>query len=171
MLGTVSLQAADDIKITKSGIGSGFQPYVGLAVGSANYDEAGGDDMSLSAFVGLAMNEVLSLELSWNDFGDGGDSKASAEASALTLAIVGNLPLSSEITGFAQLGLNSWSLDVGSSDDSGTDVFYGLGLDYTIGGHSAVRFAFNVYPMEAEYSGVSFDEQLSVFNVGFVYRM
>ena len=171
MLGMPALQADDDIKITRSGIGSGFQPYIGVAVGSANYDEAGGDDMSLSLFGGLALNEVLSLELSWNDFGDGGDSRASAEASSLGLAIVGNLPFGSEVTGFARLGLNRWSMDVENSDDSGTDLFFGLGIDYTIAGRSAVRFAIDVYPMDAEFSGDSYDEQLNVFNVGFIYRL
>lgn len=164
-------QAEGDIKVTKSGIGSGFQPHVGLAIGNANYDEAGGDDMSLSVFGGIALNEVLSIEVSWSDFGDGGDSNASVEATALGAAIVGNLPLGSEVTGFVQLGLSSWNIDAGTADDSGTDVFYGLGIDYAVGGRSAVRFALNAFPMEAEIEGESVDEQLNVFSVGFIYRM
>jgi len=171
MLCAGAAQAQDDIIVTKSGIGSGFKPYVGLGIGNASYDKAGNDDMSLGLFGGLNLNEVLAVELSWNNFGDGGNSSAKSEASAIGAAIVGNLPLGSEVTGFAQLGLSRWNIDAGSVDDSGTDVFYGIGIDYTVGGNSAVRFVYNVYPMDAEFSGVSVSEQVDVFSVGFLYRM
>ena len=111
------------------------------------------------------------MEFSWHDFGDGGDAGSKVEVTALGAAIVGNLPLGSEVVGFAQLGLSSWDMDVAGESDSGTDVFYGLGADYTIGGSSAVRFLLNIYPMEGEFNNVSYDEQLNVFSVGFLYRM
>ncbi len=166
-----SVQAADDIKVTRSGIGKNINPYIGLSIGNADYSEAGNNDVAIGIVGGIDLNDVIAFELSYNDFGDGGNSSASVQASAIGLAILGKVPFTPELTGFAQLGLSSWKIDVGNADDSGRDVFYGLGMDYNISGNSAVRFGFNFYPMDAEFSGVKVDEEVRVFNVGFVYKL
>jgi hypothetical protein len=166
-----SVQAADDIKVTRSGIGKNINPYFGLSFGNADYSEAGNSDVAIGFVGGIDLDDVLAVEISFNDFGDGGNSSASVQASAIGLAIVGKVPFTTELTGFAQIGMSSWKIDANNTDDSGRDIFYGLGMDYNISGDSAVRFGLNFYPMDADFSGVKVDEEVQVFNVGFVYKL
>jgi len=102
-------------------------PYMGVSVGSADYDLANDSSPSFSIFAGMALNEVLAIELGMSDFGDVDDVTVKRGGSAFHASILVNSSFSNELSGFGQLGLASWDYDFASGNDSSVDVFWGVG--------------------------------------------
>ena len=67
------------------------------------------------------------------------------QATAPYLVAVGKLPITEKVAVYAKAGINHWSLDdappslTGTSDDSGTDATYGLGVQYRFNDRFALR--------------------------------
>jgi len=161
---------ASDIKISHSQMGQGKAPYVGVSLGSADYDLANDSSPSFSIFGGIALNELLSVELGMTDFGDTGNAATKSEASAFHGSVVVNSALSNEVSAFAQLGLASWDYDVVNASDSSVDVFWGLGLDYEVGQGLAARVAVQQFSIDASFSGTSVEEDILNVSVGLIHR-
>lgn len=168
-----AVQAQSDIVVSKSAIASSGGPYLGIAMGNTTYDEAGGDDLSLSVFGGYALNDILSVEVGWNDFGNSeiDNSNVEAEADALLVSLVGNMPLSNDIDAFAQIGIGRWNYAVGSVDESDTDVFFGLGMEYAVSGNASLRFAYNNLKLESSSDSGDIDETLQTYQAGVVFHL
>lgn len=66
-------------------------------------------------------------------------------AKAPYVVAVGKLPVTEKIEVYAKAGINHWSIDdapptlTGTSDDSGTDATYGLGVQYRVNDRVALR--------------------------------
>ena len=168
--GTVHAQS--DIVVTRSGIGSGGGIYFGLGAGNTSYDEAGGDDVSLSVLAGYSLNDILGVELSWNDYGSSEveNSSEEAEASAVLFGVIGTLPLSNEVNAFAQLGIGRWDFESGSIDESDTDVYVGLGIDYAVSHNMNVRFAYQHLPLDGQSGAVEIEETLHTVQAGVIFK-
>ena len=164
--------AQGDIVVTRSGIGSGDGLYLGLAAGNTSYDEAGGDDVSLSLLAGYSLNDILGVELSWNDYGSSEveNSSEEAEASAVLFGVIGSFPLSNEVNAFAQLGIGRWGYELGNIDESDTDVYVGLGIDYAVSHQMIVRFAYQYLPLDGQSGAVEIDETLQTVQAGVIFR-
>jgi len=141
LLVPLSGYAASDIKVSHSQMGQGKAPYVGISLGSADYDLANDSSPSFSIFGGIALNELLAIELGMVDFGDVTNVAVKSEASAFYGSVLANGELSSELSAFVQLGLASWDYDVANANDSSVDVFWGIGLNYDVGHGLAARVA------------------------------
>ncbi len=139
--------------------------YVGGSIGNASYNEADDSDIGFDLFVGLDLNEVLSVELGWANFGEA-ENAGSIEVTALHAAMVGHLSLQNDLSLVGKLGIFSWDADltVGSSttSDSDTDVFFGLSVDYEITGKTSVRFGIDRYAID--------EEDITVYSVGIKQR-
>ena len=155
---------ASDISVSRptSG-GMGF--YAGGSVGNANYNETDDSDIGFDLFAGFNLNEVLSVELGWANFGEA-DNAGTIEVTALHAAIIGHLSLQNDLSVYGKLGISSWDADltVGSvkESDSDTDVFFGLGVDYDITGKTSVRFGIDQYAID--------EEDITMYSVGIKQR-
>ncbi len=167
--------AADDIVVSRPHQTAVSRLYLGAAAGYVDYREMKDGDAGFSLYGGYRLDEVLALEIGWSDLGNVNKGGDEVEISVASAAVVGSLPLRTDLTGFARLGLVGWNYELTRSGtkekDSGTDLWFGLGLDYDIGGRSTVRFAADYLTMEPELSGIGqLDERLLFFSVGFVYK-
>lgn len=139
--------------------------YVGASIGNASYDDADDSDISFDLFLGLDLNEVLSVELGWANFGEA-EETGSIEVTALHAAMIGHLALQNNLSVYGKLGISSWDADstMGSvsENDSDTDVFFGLGADYQISGKTFVRFGVDQYAID--------EEDITVYSVGIKQR-
>lgn len=163
--------AADDITIITPHRMSGSMTsnlYFGAQLANANYEEADDSSAAFGFFGGFHLNEVLAIEAAYNDFGKAEKGGIKAEASAISLGMVGKLPIKTDFTLFGKVGLAAWDIDVspGSFSDSGTDVYFGIGADYDISGTAAVRFGIDQYTM-----GGDTDEDITSFAIGFIYKL
>jgi OOP family OmpA-OmpF porin len=164
----VTALAADDITITRPEHSMASRLYLGASFGSAQYDNADDSSAAFSLFGGYHLNEVLALDLSYNDLGKAENGGVKTEASAFSLGVLGKLPLKNDLTLFGKVGLSSWDLDITPGpSDSDIDVSYGLGADYDISGTTAVRFGVDFYSLNGANN---IDEDISVFSIGFVYK-
>ncbi len=161
--------AESDIVVSHSKASKGNPPYIGVSLGSADYDLANDSSPSFSIFGGMALNELLAVELGLVDFGDVG-SATKSEATAVHGSVVGNMALSNELTAFLQVGLASWDYDVGSANDSSVDVFFGGGVDYEIGGNLAARFAIQQFSIDASFANVTSNEDILNVSFGLIYN-
>jgi len=170
LLAPLAGNAASDIKISHTQAGQGATPYLGVDFGSADYDLGNDSSPSFSIFGGMALNELLSIELGMIDFGDATNAGIKSEASAFYGSVVVNRALSNEVSAFAQLGLASWDYDVASASDSSVDVFLGIGLHYEIGHKLAARVAIQQFSIDASLSGASAEEDILNISVGLMHR-
>ncbi len=171
MLFSFAAGAADsDIVISHSKAGQGMAPYLGVNLGSANYDLANDSSPSYSIFGGVALNDLLSIELGFVDFGDVDVTSVKSEASAVHGSAVANVGLSNELSAFVQLGLASWNYDSGAASDSSIDVFFGGGLNYEIRRNLAARFAIQRFAIDAKIANTTMDEAILNVSLGILYR-
>lgn len=141
--------------------------YFGAQLANASYKEADDSSAAFGLFGGFHLNEVLAVEAAYNDFGEAKKGGTKAEASAFSLGMVGKLPIKTDLTLFGKVGLSAWDIDIspGSSSDSGTDVYFGIGADYDISGTAAVRFGADRYSMNGDI-----DEDITSFSIGFIFK-
>ncbi len=170
LLVPLSGYAASDIKVSHSQAGQGKAPYVGISLGSADYDLANDSSPSFSIFGGMALNELLAIELGMIDFGDATNAAVKSEVSAFYGSVLANSALSSELSAFVQLGLASWDYDVASASDSSVDVFWGLGLNYEVSQGLAARLAIQQFSIDASFASISREEEILNISLGLIYR-
>jgi len=134
---TLGLVAVSAITLSAPTFAEGF--YIGAGVSQAFVDESGfdEDDTGGKIFGGYNFNDYFGIEGSYYDFGDISDGNNSAAIDGVSLAIVGKVPVSTNFSIFGKVGGHEWDAETtGSSaqvsSNSGTDVFYGVGLEYSI---------------------------------------
>lgn len=162
--------AESDIVISHSKAGSGMAPYIGINLGSANYDLANDSSPSYSVFGGVALNDLLAIELGFVDFGDVDATSVKSEASAVHGSAVANVGLSNELSAFVQVGLASWNYDSGAASDSSIDVFFGGGLNYEVKRNLAARFTVQRFAIDAKIENTTVDETILNVSLGVLYR-
>ncbi|TWI01860.1 opacity protein-like surface antigen [Luteimonas cucumeris] len=132
--------------------------YLGAGVGQSFVDEAAYDDedTAFSAFGGYQFNRYFGIEAGYADFGKLQASGAgrALEANAAYLTAVGTVPFTEQFSGYAKAGFQRWDLDnaipslTRSSDDSGSDPTYGLGLQYRFNDKVALRGEYSRFEVE-----------------------
>ena len=166
--------AANDITISRphrmsSSMASNM--YFGVYLANAQYKEADDSSAAFSLFGGYHLNEVLAIDVAYTDFGEAEKNSIKTEATAFSLGILGKVPVRTDLTFFGKVGLASWDADVSSGSlsdsDSGTDVYFGIGADYDIGGTSAVRFGVDRYTLNGSDNS---DEDITSFSIGFIFK-
>jgi OOP family OmpA-OmpF porin len=156
--------------------------------GTATLDES---DTGYKIFGGYKFDNIWSAEIQYADFGkaslkgNNGDrftfegaqyqftannSEVSVKAKSFGAAIVAGYDVSSVVRPYAKLGLHRWDSDssvtsnVGNASisDSGTDPFYGIGIQFSITDQLAAR-------VEAEHYKYD-SEKAQLISVGLMYR-
>jgi OOP family OmpA-OmpF porin len=135
---------------------SGF--YAGAGVGQSFVDEGRYDDedTAFSVFGGYEFNRYFALEAGYVDFGELEPTIAgpSAEADSTYLVAVGSVPITDKFSAYAKAGWNRWNVDtrvpvlIGSTDDSGSDPTYGVGVQYRLNDRVAFRGEYSRFELE-----------------------
>ena len=128
---------------------------------------SGGDD-SYALGAGYTVNRNLSLEVAYEGFGNQNATTncppdfscinlilpltTEADLKAISLSVIGSIPLTDRFEVFGQVGIASWDVDYkgisSAFDDSGEDLLYGLGLSWSADDH---------WKIVAEYVKVDLD--------------
>ena len=141
--------------------------YLGASIGQASYSELDDSDIGFKLFAGISLNELVSVELGWVDFGSVESVGATVDASALYLGIVGSYELQNDLSLYGKLGFSSWDADLKANtvtaSESGSDVTFGLGLNYQFSGHAGMQFSVDQYPLD--------DEDVTMFAIGIKYSI
>jgi OOP family OmpA-OmpF porin len=136
--------------------------YAGVGVGTFDYDIVDESDNGAKVFVGYGFHPNFGVELTYADLGEGevkqaGVGSASVEAAGYGLSAVGILPVNPNFSVFGKVGYFSWDVDAkatltgifsASGDDSGSDVFYGVGAQYDFNRNFGARFEWELYDLD-----------------------
>jgi OOP family OmpA-OmpF porin len=116
--------------------------YVGLDAGKSKFDGYENREKSLGGFAGYHFNDNLALEGGYRDLYSG----ISFDATQVSLAAVGTMPLGSGFNVFGRLGLNHLSskskFGGNYGFESATKVLYGVGLGYAFTPAISARIEF-----------------------------
>lgn len=156
-------------------------PYVGASFGHAKIklDEDGSEldglgTYSISLFGGFRFNRYFGAEIGYIRFddvdSDTEDGTLKMKLDGFTAHVVGFLPISSTIDGFAKLGVirwdgkESWRDDLGIErfDDDGTDLSLGAGFTAQVTPAFSLRGEWTYYQIEP----TGYDADTSVVSIG-----
>jgi opacity protein-like surface antigen len=126
--------------------------YIGGGAGSnslngADYTGNGNDvsdtQVAYKALAGFRLNEVLSLEAQYVDFGTAEGGGNSVKAHGVTAGGVFEAPITRHVHPYAKAGALFWDADGEFSgierSDTGTDFTYGGGVRFLLGQHFDIR--------------------------------
>lgn len=158
--------------------------YFGGAIGQSQFDVDTGSfsasgataiatddsDTAFKIFGGYRFNPTWGLEVGYVDFGSvgirgtaSGPFNVTADVTALTVAGVGTLPITSAVSAFGKAGLYLWDSKATSSGtivatgNDGTDLMLGGGVLYSLDRNLALQG-------ELEY--FAGDDTITVFSIG-----
>lgn len=132
--------------------------YAGAGVGQADLDVLDESDTSMKIFVGHQFNPNFAVEFAYVDLGEaeanilGVDVTASADGFELTA--VGLLPLANNFNLLGRVGFLNWDADYDagalSGSESGTDLTFGVGVQYDMSNTVAFRAEYQMYDVDDE---------------------
>jgi len=160
--------------------------YIGLSVGKGKHDFKwdnpstedyfDGDVTTMSFYVGKDFNETFAVEGFYTNAGESqiyvnSSNVWNIKGTAMGIAVKAGTNLSDDIRGFVKVGYHSWKsttkgLEAGvvdNSKDDGTDVLYGLGVEYKLSDTTAVVAAYDRYTLDG-------DSYVNDMNIGIKYR-
>lgn len=129
--------------------------YVGLGVGKGKHNVADltagqaaafdKDVNTMSLFVGMDLNETFVIEgfytnLGKSKFTDG----TTIKATTMGIAVKAGADLTEDFRGFIKVGYHSWKSEADTNED-GTDVLYGAGLEYSLSETTAILAGYDRY--------------------------
>jgi OmpA-OmpF porin, OOP family len=136
------------------------EPYMGLQVGSLDYDLPNFDKAtSVEVLGGYKLNENFGVELNYVDFGDSEDGMPPVwTLSGDTFGVAARFiaPLSDQFELYGRLGMHTWSLDLKEegygtlAKDDGTDTFYGVGVNFNLSPSISLGAGYTVFNMDQE---------------------
>lgn len=154
---------------------------------SGSVDET---DTGMKLFFGNRVNENVSIEFGYLDLGEAtlegvsdgtgffwfpGDISADVEGDGIHLAILGNIPVSDRFELMAKAGFLMWDLSIDltdswgtvSADEDGTDLFFGVGLNYAITDKVSIRGEWELYTVDI---GASEEIDINLLSAGVTFR-
>ena len=131
--------------------------YVGAGYGwlkTKGDDEFEEDNDAAKFFVGAQLNQVLSVEGSYINFGEFGGDVASADVDGFTLALKAGLPIGDLFTLYAFGGQLWWDADLEvlgvDGDTDGDELFYGAGGSLALSNDVDLRLEYTRFNVEFE---------------------
>lgn len=155
--------------------------YIGINAGNSDYGLPGcvagascdETDLGFKVYAGGLVSKIFGVELSYVDLGrldrNGGD----VRAKGVNLGVVGNLALTDQFSVFGKVGaIYGWTRTgsplpgVATGNKSDMNLSYGLGAQFDINRHWAVRGDWDAYRME--FAGGR--DTVSLLSIGGVYK-
>ncbi|GEM_PF-1319052 len=139
--------------------------YIGIAYGNTDYG-AQEDGSSYQISGGYSLNNIVSAQVSYIDYGDVNDNAPPiwrAEADAIEVAGIAKYELIHGINLIGIAGVSFWDLSlsedgygvIGVTD--GSDLFYGIGLDLVASDKVSVIFEYKDYDISVQGVDISVD--------------
>lgn len=156
-----------------------------LGTTTQEVDGDDGDDLSIGLRGIYSINANVGVELSYQNYGEAdwtyndsfGDTiNEEVSSNSLNVGIKGVLPLKNGFSLNARLGIALWNIDFDatdsslpgetfSGDDSGNDIYYGVGGQYTINEKAIIGIEYTLSEFGAkpdgDLKGISADLELS----------
>ena len=169
---------------------------VGLLLGSAKQEtssdgarDLSGSDLSIGVRAAYHINEYFAVEAGYHDYGEAEDSFVDSfddnigvtiGTTALTLGLKGSLPFDNGFALSARAGVASWEWDLAvrdsafpgevfKSDDDGTDLYYGVGAEYTINSQVSLGVEYTVTDMDVRSGVADIDHEVNNFSLSLNY--
>jgi len=160
--------------------------YIGASYGKGEHDLTfnnpaatepyfDGDVTTMSAFVGMDLNETFALEGFYTNLGESqifvdAANNAKIKVTTMGIAIKAGANLTNDIRGYVKAGYHSWkskanNLDTGvatTEKEDGTDVLYGIGVEYKLSDSTAIIAAYDRYTVD--------DSNGTDMSIGIKYR-
>ena len=131
---------------------------------------------TMSLFIGKDLNETFAVE---GFYANQGESKINIPAESYTatikgttmgLAVKAGTNFSDDIRGFVKLGYHSWKSEsnendngvLGTEKDDGTDLLYGIGIEYKLSETTAVVAGYDRFTYD--------DSNITDMSIGIKYR-
>ena len=113
--------------------------YVGFSLGSADDDVLDESDTGYKIFGGYTFNSNFGLEIAYVDLGSYLDGYL--DQYGVAFDVVGYLPVGNNFNILGKLGMFAWSVDVDAiyASETGTDLTYGLGVQYDFNNRLSIR--------------------------------
>lgn len=157
--------------------------YVGAGYGLLNVDsdeDFDDDDNASNVFIGGQINQALSIEAGYIDFGRFGNQAFNSEIDGYTLALKAGLPINDHITLYIKGGQLWWDADIsaleGSNNVDGNEFFYGAGASFAISQSWDLRIEYTRFDLDFERDEIgilsnveSFDTDLDYASVNIQY--
>ena len=128
---------------------TGSDMYVGISVGKAKHNLKtisaaakaihDADTNSMSLFVGMDLNETFAIEGFYANHGKSTFTGTTdfVKGSTMGIAAKAGTDLTDDFRAFVKVGYHSWKTKSDENDD-GTDVLYGIGLEYKLSETTAI---------------------------------
>ena len=152
---------------------TGSDMYAGISVGKAKHNlkfsnaatKAAHDPdvTSMSLFVGMDLNETFAIEGFYANHGKSGftGSTDTIKATTMGIAAKAGTDLTDDFRAFVKVGYHSWKSESDTKDD-GTDVLYGIGLEYKLSETTAIVTAYDRFTYD--------NSNITDMSIGIKYR-
>lgn len=141
---------------------SGF--YVGGDIGNVDFEDE--DDTGFRVSAGYQFNRNFAAEVGYVSLFDKRISGANLEVDGFELVGVGKMPLANNFSVYGKLGFLMWDAKASafgiSDSEDGTDLTYGIGLQYDVSRNFGLRGQWQRYDVD--------DADADMFSIGLVYR-
>jgi OmpA-OmpF porin, OOP family len=153
-------------------------------------ESTSGDDISLGVRGVYTMNPNLAFEIAYqnygqtddtyiDEFGDTINDKVSSKA--LNLGVKGMLPLNNGVILYGRAGVAVWDLkfretdsafpgEVFTADDSGNDIYYGVGVQYDLNPQLSIGVEYTITEMSASLEGISVDHEVKNLSLSLGFK-
>ena len=152
-----------------------------------DYGDVEGDDTSIGIRGGYSINENVTLELSYNNYGEidksyideyGDYINDKVSTTSMNFGVKGSIPLNNGLSIYARIGLSLWDVEFEETDsfypgetfkgdDSGNDIYYGLGLQYQINDKAFIgaEYTLSEYGVKlgGDFQGLDADVDIKTF--------
>ena len=131
---------------------------------NANSAAAHDDSVTtMSAFVGMDLNATFAIEGFYANHGKSTFTGAATtiKASTMGIAAKASTDLTDDFRAFVKVGYHSWKSESDTKDD-GTDVLYGIGLEYKLSETTAIVTAYDRFTYD--------DSNVTDMSIGIKYR-
>lgn len=159
---------------------------VGAALddGSFTSQESEDTDTGFRIFGGFGQNPNFGIEIGYSDFGEAtfdaesdgccfypaGPVSASAATTGIDVSLVGRAPMSDAVAVTARLGMLKWETEFdarvsggsGSDSEDGTDILFGIGLEFAASSSMSLRGEFTRYALD--------DADLDSLSLSLIFR-
>ncbi|WED20548.1 porin family protein [Vibrio sp. JC009] len=120
--------------------------YGGAKVGQSNYE--GKDSTSTEVYVGTGLLPFLGLEAGYVNHGSFEvTSNLDTDIDSVYFAVRPSIDIG-PLHIYARGGVHRWNWETGALEDDGTNMLYGVGVEYFMAGPIAIGAGYSVYEMD-----------------------
>jgi OOP family OmpA-OmpF porin len=164
MLGAAAMTMSAGAMAQRQPVNTGW--YIGGDFGQTDLEDID-EDTSWKILGGYQINRTFAVELGYANLFDKRISGIGVEVTAWDLVGVASLPLGDKFSVFGKLGFAMWEAEAtsvpgfGSVSDDGTDLTFGVGLQYDVSRNLGIRGQWQRYDVDAD---------ADLLSIGLIYR-